>query len=208
MMGLGLTSRKKSQNIRIITAYRPCGGGLGGAGTVWEQHQRYYGSKYPQRVINPRDQFLHDLRCDMIKWKAMGDYLIFGMDANEDVRKGDAAALMSSLSMHEAIFSKHHLQSPLATYNQNYQRQKVDGLWVSDGRLEILHSGYTEFGGSAPLITERCGSASITLNNLGTPFAKQCNQLQEDSKPLILGSLRPISGLQNRHSKTRNSSQD
>jgi hypothetical protein len=65
---------KAGRTIRIITAYRPCG--AGGEGTVWEQHQRHFGIKYPDGVINPREQFLTDLRTAIESWQATGDYLI------------------------------------------------------------------------------------------------------------------------------------
>jgi hypothetical protein len=138
---------KAGRTIRIITAYRPCG--AGGEGTVWEQHQRHFGTQEPNQVINPRSQFLTDLRTAITDWQAAGDYLILGMDANEDVRHGDAASMMTTVSMHEAILAKHSSKSPPATYNRNYSRQPIDGIWVSDG-LEILRGGYTEFGGAAP----------------------------------------------------------
>jgi hypothetical protein len=93
---------KAGRTICTITAYRPCKS-VGGSGTVWEQHRRYFGHKYPNQIVNPRDRFLSDLKTKMNKWKASGDLLILGMDANEDVRDGDVSRLMSSLAMHEAI---------------------------------------------------------------------------------------------------------
>jgi hypothetical protein len=39
--------------------------------------------------------------------------------------------------MNEAILTKHASKSPPATYNRNYSRQPIDGIWISDG-LEIL----------------------------------------------------------------------
>ena len=117
---------KAGRTIRIITAYRPCG--AGGEGTVWEQHQRYFGNQYPKRVIDPREQFLTDLHTAIESWQATGDYLILGMDANEDVRDGDAADLMSTVSMKEAILGKHSSKSPPGTCNRNYSRQPIDGI--------------------------------------------------------------------------------
>ena len=81
--------------------------------------------------------------------KTSEDVLSLGIDANEDIRYGDVDTLIESLSMTEAIRNQHSARSPPATYNRNYQRQPIDGLWVSD-ELEILRSGYTEFGGSVP----------------------------------------------------------
>jgi hypothetical protein len=71
------------------------------------------------------------------------------MDANEDVRDGAAASMMTTFSMKEAILTKHASKSPPPTYNRNYSRQPIDGIWISDG-LEILRGGYTEFLGAAP----------------------------------------------------------
>jgi hypothetical protein len=34
---------------------------------------------------NPRTAILEDLVQLMTKWKSLGDHIIFGMDANEDV---------------------------------------------------------------------------------------------------------------------------
>jgi hypothetical protein len=85
---------KAGRTIRIITAYRPCG--ASGKGAVWEQHQRHFGIQEPNHVINPRLQFLTDLSTAINAWQSAGDYLILGMDANEDVRDGAASSMMTT----------------------------------------------------------------------------------------------------------------
>ena len=68
--------------VRFISAYRPCN--LGGSSSVSQQHSRSFNDKR-----HPRTAILEDLAASMTVWKALGDHLILGMDANEDVRQGE-----------------------------------------------------------------------------------------------------------------------
>ena len=87
---------------------------------------------------------LEDLTTAITKWKAAGDHIIIGMDANEDVRQGTVHDMFAALGLLEAILDKHKDKSPPATQNRNTKRQPIDGIWVSSS-LQISSGGYLPF---------------------------------------------------------------
>jgi hypothetical protein len=94
-----------------------------GPGTVHLQHERYLDSV--QRYEEPRDAIYTDIFRDITSWKEMGDQIIVGIDANEDVRHGDTAATFQSLGMKEAILAAHHHRSP----PRNLQHEPTKGTY-------------------------------------------------------------------------------
>ena len=136
---------KEGHNVRFVTVYRPCQSG--GASTVFQQHARGLALKDDFR--NPRTAILEDLLHQIDTWKAMGDHVIIGMDANEDVRQGEVNDLLSAAGFRELILDLHSDESPPATHNRNTQRQPIDGLWATCGII-ISKGGYLAFGDGAP----------------------------------------------------------
>jgi hypothetical protein len=84
---------KEGHHIRFVTAYCPCQSG--GASSVFQQHARAMANQ--QDFCNPRTAILEDLAKAMQEWKEMGDHIILGMDANEEVRRGEVLAAKSKL---------------------------------------------------------------------------------------------------------------
>ena len=136
---------KEGHTVRIATAYRPWESP--GAGTVFHQQARGLSAKADHR--NPRDAMMEDLEKAIKEWKAEGDHIILGMDANEDVRDGSVHSILAGLGLREAILDKHSDKSPPATHNRNTKRQPIDGIWIS-ASLNISAGGYLPFGDACP----------------------------------------------------------
>lgn len=79
----------------------------------------------------------------------MGDHVIIGMDANEDVRTGEVNDLLSEAGLREVIIELHQDESPPATHNRNTKREPIDGLWATCG-VNITNGGYLAFGDASP----------------------------------------------------------
>lgn len=77
-------SGRAGHNLRVVSAYRPVESL--GPNTVFAQHQQHFFSK--DRDDDPREAFYHDLKITIEQWKAKGDHIIIGLDANEDIRLG------------------------------------------------------------------------------------------------------------------------
>ena len=136
---------KEGHNVRILTLYRPCESG--GATGVFQQHARGMSIHGDNR--NPRSAILEDVLQLVATWKALGDHVIIGMDANEDVRKGEVHTLFHQAGLTEVILDLHHDLSPPATYNRNTNRQPIDGIWATSG-ISITRGGYLAFGDGCP----------------------------------------------------------
>ena len=136
---------KEGHHVRILVLYRPCQSG--GASTVFQQHSRGLAAKGDMR--NPRTAILQDALLLVETWKELGDHVVIGMDANEDVRKGEVNDLLSSVGLREVILDLHSDLSPPATYNRNTQRQPIDGFWATSG-ISISKGGYLAFGEGCP----------------------------------------------------------
>ena len=134
---------KEGHYVRFISAYRPCD--LGGSGSVSQQHSRSFKDK---RL--PRTAILEDLAASMTAWKALGNHLILGMDANEDIRQGKVHRLLDPVGLREVILDLHKDLSPPATQNCNQKREPIDGLWATSGST-ITRGGYLAFGEGCPL---------------------------------------------------------
>jgi hypothetical protein len=85
----------------------------------------------------------------MTQWKLLGDHLVLGMDANEDVRQGEVHDMLSSIGLREVILELHNDQSPPATYNRNQSREPINGIWATRG-ITITRGGYLAFGEGCP----------------------------------------------------------
>jgi hypothetical protein len=132
---------KQGHHLRIVSAYRPVTGGSG-PGTVHAQHERYLGLH--DRDKEPRAAFYTDLMQEVATWKALGDHIIIGIDANEDVRLGDTAIAFREMNMQELILREHHDKSPPATCDKNKNREPIDGLFATLG-IRIIAGGYSAY---------------------------------------------------------------
>jgi hypothetical protein len=136
---------KEGHTVRIATAYRPWESP--GASTVFHQQARGLSSNNDHR--NPISALIDDLTAAITEWKAAGDHIIIGMDANEDVRHGTVHDMFAALGLREAILDRHKDKSPPATQNRNNKRQPIDGIWISRS-IKISAGGYLPFGDACP----------------------------------------------------------
>jgi hypothetical protein len=136
---------KEGHTVHIVTAYRPWESP--GASTVFHQQARGLAQKNDYR--NPIEALMEDLIQAIQEWKEMGDHIIIGIDANEDVRDGTVNGIFQKLGLREAMLDKHSDKSPPATQNRNTKRQPIDGIWVS-ACLHISAGGYLPFGDACP----------------------------------------------------------
>jgi hypothetical protein len=136
---------KQEHHLRIVSVYRPVDSV--GPGTVYSQHERHF-SKIG-RTTNPREAIYEDLFDAITSWKALGDHIIVGIDANEDVRTGQTKDLFRSLDMHESILRAHADKSPPATCDKNTNREPIDGIFVTSG-IRVIAGGYAAFNEGCP----------------------------------------------------------
>jgi len=136
---------KEGHTTRIATAYRPWESP--GASTVFHQHARGLAQQDDHR--NLINALIEDLHKAINAWKAVGDHIIIGMDANEDVWVGQFHDTFKRLGLREAILDRHSNQSPPATQNRNTKRQPIDDIWVSRC-ISISAGGYLPFGDACP----------------------------------------------------------
>jgi hypothetical protein len=136
---------KEGHHMRFVTAYRPCQSG--GASSVFQQQSR--AMTLSQDFRNPRTALLEDVIQAMLEWKTLGDHIVFGMDANEDIRRGDVHDQLALAGFRELILDLHPDLSPPATQNRNTQREVIDGLWGTPG-VTITKGGYLGFGDACP----------------------------------------------------------
>ena len=118
---------KNNIMLRVVTGYRPCE--APGISTTYQQQLRYFRGNNDNR--DPRTAFYEDLFQDVSVWKQEGDRIIIGLDANEDVRKGETSNFFQAVGMKEAILNSHTGRDPPATYNRNMNREPIDGMWVT-----------------------------------------------------------------------------
>ena len=136
---------KSNHHLRVISAYRPVDST--GPGTVYEQHLRYFTTKF--RKTDPRTAFYEDLYEEIIKWKEMGDHLIIGIDANEDVRTGLTSETFRAADMKEIILNTHTAKSPPATCDKNTNREPIDGIFTT-ANIRLQAGGYSAFSSGCP----------------------------------------------------------
>ena len=140
-----LLEGKQNHRLRVISVYRPVDSV--GPDTVCSQHQRYLFQTH--RDDHPRKALYSDLFEEVTKWKNQGDHIVIGIDANEDVRKGDTSDTFRALGMREMILRAHGHRSPPATCNKNKNREPIDGIFATPG-LRLVAGGYSSFDSGCP----------------------------------------------------------
>jgi hypothetical protein len=140
-----LLEGKQGHRLRVVSAYRPVASI--GPGTVFSQHERHLHSIGNDN--EPRAAFYSDLFNEITKWKALGDHIVVGIDANEDVRCGDTHDTFQSLGMKEILLEAHRGKSPPATCDKNTLRQPIDGIFATPG-INVIAGGYSAFNAGCP----------------------------------------------------------
>ena len=136
---------KDTHHFRTVSVYRPVDSV--GPGTVYSQHERYFGKH--KRQVCPRAALYEDLFTAISEWKTQGDHILVGIDANEDVRTGDTKDFFRAQDMREIILDQHSTKSPPATCNKNTKRQPIDGIFATNG-IKIIAGGYAPFDEGCP----------------------------------------------------------
>jgi hypothetical protein len=137
-----------NSHIRVISAYRPCIS-QNGASSVLNQHynhwslQKRFNAK--DEIIDPRIAFYQDLGAALDTWMSMGDQIIIGIDANEDVRYGATSRFFRSKQLSECILDRHEPLAPPSTQSTNTNNSPIDGIFCSYG-LKATAAGYLGFG--------------------------------------------------------------
>ena len=101
---------KGNTAICTMRAYRPTINH--GPTTTWSQHCRYY--QEHRKIQNPDVQAIFDkyLVTHVKAWSDLGDSIILGIDANDDVRHSRLTQSLSSLGIRDGILSTHPASSP------------------------------------------------------------------------------------------------
>ena len=136
---------KQGHKLRVISVYRPVESI--GPSTVFTQHERFFYTK--NQDVNPRQAIYSDLAKEINNWKAEGNHIIVGIDANEDVRTGDTNKVFQSLGMRDAIIHRFQPRSPPATCAKNKSRQPIDAIFVTPG-IRLTAGGYAPFDTGCP----------------------------------------------------------
>ena len=135
---------KSNTVIRVVSAYRPTENH--GPTTTWSQHERYY--QQHRNIQAPRVQaiFDHDLVNSIQAWISLGDSIVLGIDANDDVRTSSLTEKLSDIGLRDGILSTHPSMSPPATHNRNITRTPIDAIFVSSN-VTITRAGFAPFDG-------------------------------------------------------------
>ena len=131
---------RQGHHLRVISAYRPVDNG--NHGSVHAQQQRHFTRNLRDTI--PRQAFYDDLFDEITKWKTLGDHIIIGLDANEDVHTGMTHETFRSLGMTEIILKLHGHRSLPATCDKNHKREPIDGIFATSG-IRLVAGGYSPF---------------------------------------------------------------
>jgi hypothetical protein len=140
-----MVGKEGHHDVRYVSAYRSCQSG--GASTVFQQQARVMAKNQDYRI--PRTAMLEDMVAAIQEWISLGNHIILGMDANEDVRRGEVYNMLEAVGLREAILDLHQELSSPATYNRNTQRKPIDGIWTTSG-ITISKGRYLGFGEGPP----------------------------------------------------------
>lgn len=112
-------------HLRILTAYRP----VPSKGTLSTYQQHVHTLTEHKQEVDPRKAILTDLQELLQQWINNGEYIIAGMDANEDIRNPMIRNFFRNLGMDEIILNRHSVREVIATYNRNEYGIPIDGIW-------------------------------------------------------------------------------
>ena len=130
------------RRLRIISAYRPVTDSSNRPTSVFAQQEAVLLTHHDER--NPRAAVLEDLQRHIIRWQQEGDWIVLGMDANENITRGPAG-FARRCNLISVMESTHPDLPMVSTCSKNRQEIAVDGIWCSPG-LDIIQCGMTGFG--------------------------------------------------------------
>jgi hypothetical protein len=107
-----LLQGRQDTKVRLVTAYRPVENKRD-AGSVWNQHVRYFRKEYGLCDVNPREQVMDDLLEEVSGWVAENETVIVGMDVNQNIRDPNLRARFHQAGLVEAISRHHSPDTPL-----------------------------------------------------------------------------------------------
>ena len=141
--GMGCWASVKLQgkdqiSVRFISAYR-CVKNIHGPLSVWNQQRFILDSN--NQTDDPLEAFDQDLINNIKKWLDLGEQVILGIDANEDVRSGTFAQRLRSECGLQKIMIKNLGHNLPNTYARG--SIPIEGLFVSHS-LATCNSGYSE----------------------------------------------------------------
>jgi hypothetical protein len=90
----------------------------------------------PKTDTDLRALILSDLRTFILQQQSLGDIIIVGIDANEDVRGRTIKPFFAELQMHDAILSLHSTNCP-STNMMNTSSEPIDAIFCSRSILPI-----------------------------------------------------------------------
>ena len=137
-----LLEGRQHNRLRILTAYHPTKND--GPETVHTQQLRHL-RRINRESETVSEAFIKDLEILLSSWIEMGDHVIVGMDANQDIRDDTINDMFNRLGMSETILNKHKHRSPPATCNKNKTRTPIDGIWATNG-IQPTQAGYLPYG--------------------------------------------------------------
>ena len=124
----------RNLNTRVVTAYQPCKPNKLASSATYAQQKRYWMLHGCSQC--PRKLFRENLIQLLTEWKENGDRIILLMDANEDMKSGQLASLLSapSLNMIDVIKNKAGQDGP---HTWIRGKRQIDGVWATrDVRTE------------------------------------------------------------------------
>jgi hypothetical protein len=94
---------------------------------VHAQHEQHFHCLARRQDEEPRSAFYTNLLAEVTAWKAQGDQIVIGINANKDIRHGGTAKIFADMDMREVITDAHRHRDPPATYDKNTSHSPIDG---------------------------------------------------------------------------------
>ena len=127
---------------RMVSAYRP-NKSLTTAGTEYRQQLRHWRDR--NKFECPLKLFDEHLEEEIKGWLLLGDHLMIGINANEDVRTGTVATMMRRLGLRDLLLDG-LLQGTEApeTNIRNTNSMPIDAIFVTPGLLAAI-GGFSRY---------------------------------------------------------------
>ena len=137
-----LIQGRHGHHTRMVSAYRP-NKSLTTAGTVYRQQLRHWRDK---NIFDcPLKLFEEHLEEEIKGWMLLGDHLMIGIDANEDVRTGTVATMLRRLGLRDLLLDG-LLQGTAApeTNIRNTNSMPIDAIFVTPGLMAAI-GGFSRY---------------------------------------------------------------
>jgi len=151
-LGLGrwatiLFSGKEGRRTRIVSVYNPITSSPGPHTVNRQQTRRLRATKHYRK---PTDALREDLKKAVITWIKAGEHLITGLDANEDVRRGELTSMLRSCGLHNMIHTKHPKLKSVPTFERSDKDTPIDAIMTAFPESNAIQCGYLAFGEGLP----------------------------------------------------------